>query len=99
MHSVVAEGTQGPLLERLMRPILPPPSSVNHMLPSGPAAMPAGADREVGTVYSVIWPAVVMLATLPLCSSVNQRLPSGPAAMTMGSAAEVGTANSVNVPP
>src|SRR5947209_12589980 len=31
-----------------MRPILPPPSSVNHRLPSGPLVMPSGLLLAVG---------------------------------------------------
>ena len=44
----------------MIRPILLPPNSVNQRLPSGPAAMPAGSLLAVGTVNSVMTPAVVI---------------------------------------
>src|SRR5215469_16897467 len=73
------------------------PKSVNHKLPSGPAAIPPGAV-VVGGAYSVNAPDVVTLATLSAPDSVNQRLPSGPVVMPFGSPLAVGTLYSVKAP-
>ena len=62
-------------------PILLALDSVNQRLPSGPAAMPSGPLRSVGTEYWVIVPEGVILPILLALGSVNQRLPSGPAAI------------------
>src|SRR5215210_5373850 len=43
-----------------IRPILLPVSSVNHNAPSGPTVIPAGPLSAVGTVKSVMIPAVVI---------------------------------------
>jgi len=59
-------------------PILLLDCSVNHKLPSGPAAIAKGA-APVGVANSVTTPAVVIVPTLLLDGSVNHRLPSGPA--------------------
>src|SRR5215831_8151189 len=57
------------------------PGSVNHMLPSGPAAMAQGRPLVWNSVTS---PWVVIRATLFPTNSVNHRLPSGPTAMYSG---------------
>src|ERR1035437_3864843 len=69
----------------VMRPIRWPLNSVNHRVPSDPAAMPSGPLPAVKPVeYSVMTPAVVMRPIrLPL-NSVNHRAPSDPAAMALG---------------
>src|ERR1035437_4677415 len=68
----------------VMPPIRWPLNSVNHRVPSDPAAMPSGPLPAVKPVeYSVMTPAVVMRPIrLPL-DSVNHRAPSGPAAIPM----------------
>ena len=43
----------------VIRPILFPWFSVNHRLPSGPAAIPIGSLSAVGRGYSVMAPPVV----------------------------------------
>ncbi len=58
-------------------PIFPVPQSVNHRLPSDPAAIPSGLLPE-GREYSVIEPDVVVFPILLLRLSVNHTLPSGP---------------------
>ena len=68
-----------------MRPTLLPPSSVNHTLPSGPAAMLMGSLRRVVVRNSLIAPEGVIRPILSPVYSVNQRFPSGPAAMPAGS--------------
>ena len=68
----------------VMRPIRPGlPRSVNHRLPSGPAAIPVGWLFAVSPVEnSVIAPSGVIRPIRPgLPRSVNHRLPSGPAAI------------------
>jgi hypothetical protein len=74
----------------VMRPILLAPNSVNHRLPSGPAAMSTGRALAVMPApNSVTTPDGVMRPIrLPL-NSVNHRLPSGPAAMPSGCALAV----------
>ena len=82
------------------RPILAPWNSVNHMLPSGPAVMPASPAPAVMPLPKVATtPAgVIRPIRLPV-SSVNQRLPSGPAAMPFGwDPAAMPVVNSVTVP-
>ena len=64
-------------------PILFPPASVNHILPSGPDVIPNGTLLAV-TSYSVITPSTVILPILSTPDSVNQRLPSGPDTMPFG---------------
>src|SRR6201999_2418064 len=48
--------------------------SVNHTLPSGPAAIPYG-EPDPGSANSVIAPLGVIRPILPAPYSVNQRLP------------------------
>src|SRR6266566_2866877 len=69
-----------------MRPILSPLNSVNHRLPSGPAAMPNGLQPNlfphlVGRGNEAKLPPVVMRPMLFPKDKVNHRLPSGPAVM------------------
>jgi len=59
-------------------PIFPGPCSTNHMLPSGPAVIPANKARAVGAANSVMDPAVVIRPMLAALGSVNQIAPSGP---------------------
>ena len=60
------------------------PWSVNHRLPSGPAAMSIGELSEFRpAAYSVTCPLGVIRPIAP-AGSVNHRLPSGPAAMSSG---------------
>ena len=67
----------------VMRPSLDVPFSANHRLPSGPGAIPCGAEPEGGanswTVPDVeIRPmAAVTVWPFTITGSVNQRLPSG----------------------
>src|SRR5207244_4319577 len=67
--------------------------SVNHRLPSGPAAMPRGpAPLVMPAEYSVTNPDGVILPIPPTNKvpvSVNHRLPSGPAAIPFGCACAV----------
>jgi hypothetical protein len=60
-------------------PILFACVSVNHRLPSGPAAIPFGPAWAVGTSYSVTFPVTgdILPILFPL-ASVNHKLPSGP---------------------
>src|SRR4051812_37490761 len=67
----------------VIRPI--PWAAANHMLPSGPAAIPSGPVRKAGSVNC--WMAPVAVVTRPMRlpdRSVNQRLPSWPAAILSG---------------
>src|SRR3954451_8372345 len=73
-------------------PNLPAASSVNQMLPSGPAAIPllwtVGVPDGVGTANSVITCVdglIFAIRSAGPASSVNQMLPSGPAAMLIKS--------------
>ena len=68
----------------VIRPILLPRCSVNHRLPSGPAAMSRGKLSVAGRAYSVMMPPGVIRPILSPSDSVNQRLPSGPAAIPTG---------------
>jgi hypothetical protein len=68
----------------VIRPILLPPTSVNHRAPSGPEAISCGTLLAVGIANAVMAPDVVMLAILLPPISVNHRLPSGPAMMPPG---------------
>src|SRR6266516_3249261 len=88
----------------VMRPILFPPTSVNHRLLSGPAVMlrspqPSENPQFVGRGNSLILPAVVLRPILFPKSSVDQRLPSGPAVMPRGRLFFVLMRNSVMAPP
>src|SRR5439155_1369042 len=74
----------------VIRPIFIPSNSVNHRLPSGPAAMPKGRLFTVGTSNSVITPGGLIRPILLLENSMNHRFPSGPAAMPRGAASGVG---------
>src|SRR5260370_3878278 len=75
--------------------------SVNHMLPSGPGAIPPGWLLGVGTLNSAIVPVIVIRPTLLMFAvySVNHIVPSGPARRSFGPLAAVGTTNSVIVLP
>ena len=82
----------------MIRPTLPCTLfPVNHMFPSGPAAMYHGFRIETNPLeYSVLSPSVVIRPTRPgAVDSVNQSAPSGPAVMPCGSLAAVGTGTSV----
>src|SRR5262245_35879926 len=72
--------------------------SVNHSLPSGPAAMPNGWLAGLGTGNSSNEPDVVTRPIWFALYSVNHSRPSGPEAITAGSLDAVGTANSVKDP-
>src|SRR5258705_11751502 len=65
----------------VMRPIALPLYSVNHILPSGPAAIHSGLLKGVDTVNNVLLPVGVIRPIRLFPVSVNQRLLSGPAAM------------------
>ena len=83
----------------VIRPTLPADSSVNQMLPSGPAAMLSAPLLAVGIGCSVMTPAGVMLPIrLPPTPSANHRLPSAPAAIPCGSEEGLGRVNSVKAP-
>src|SRR4029453_9661767 len=77
------------------REILFPDDSVNHIVPSGPAAIPSGKLAVVGTEYSAIEPSVLILPILFAGASVNQSVPSVPATIFRGPLAAVGVVNSV----
>src|SRR5947208_10018616 len=72
-----------------MRPILSPLNSVNHRLPSGPAAMPNGLQPNlfphlVGRGNEAKLPPVVMRPMVFPKDKVNHRLPSDPAVIPQG---------------
>ena len=81
--SAFAMGTVNSLMMPVVviRPTLFPADSVNHRLPSGPAAIPCGALSAVGIGNSVICPSGVILPIALPTFSVNQTLPSEPSAM------------------
>jgi hypothetical protein len=81
--------------ETVTRPMLLA-NSVNHMAPSGPAAIPNGMAPNVGTGNSVMTPEVVIRPIWSPAPSVNHELPSGPAVIPMTSSPVVG--NSVRTP-
>ncbi|MEU6964316.1 hypothetical protein AB0A86_32440 [Streptomyces chrestomyceticus] len=62
-------------------PILLVLTWVNHILPLGPVVICSGRAPAVGTGYSVMAPAGVILPIWTSWGWVNQTLPSGPAAM------------------
>ena len=64
-----------------MRPILLALSSVNQMLPSGPAAMPNGVLLATGRTNSVMVPFVAIRPILLPAASANHSAPSPPAAI------------------
>src|SRR5438445_4681852 len=66
-----------------LTPGAPAPPSANQRFPSEPDTISEGPELAVGTVNSVIRPAVVHLALLP-AASVHHRLPSGPVVMPTG---------------
>src|SRR5437879_5393405 len=68
-------------------PILAVPNTVNHKLPSGPAAMPNGS-LFAGRLNSVIAPPGLIRPIFP--DSVNHKFPSGPAAIADGRQPEGG---------
>jgi integrase/recombinase XerD len=73
--------------------------SVNHRLPSAPAAIPpTGKLFAVGIVNSVIVPVGVIRPILSPLFSVNHTLASAPAAIPTGELPAVGIVNSVNAP-
>ena len=82
----------------VIRPILFPLFSVNHRLPSAPAAISNGVLFAVGIVNSVIVPVGVIRPILSPLVSVNHTLPSAPAAIPVGALVAVGIVNSVNAP-
>ena len=82
--------------ESVTLPILFSLSSVNHRFPSAPSAISTG-ETPAGVEYSVIVPAVVILAIFP-ASSVNHKLPSGPQVMPSGTLFAVGIEYSVTTP-
>src|SRR5437879_4569194 len=90
-YSVIELGEPG-----LSTPILSAPHSVNQILPSGPAVIPAGVLEAVEIGYSVSPPLGVIFPILLPLNSVNQMFPSGPAAMALGFVPVVG--NSLTVP-
>src|SRR5271166_3513689 len=67
------------------RPILLVNCSVNQNAPSGPTVMENGPAPLVGTLYSVMTPAVVMRPILLFPPSMNQSAPSSPSVMNVGS--------------
>src|SRR6185436_13422136 len=81
-----------------IRPIRLPVCSVNHIAPSGPAAMPYGPLFDLGSGYSVTTPSVVIRPIRLPMRSVNHRAPSGPAARPVGWLLAVGTGYSVTDP-
>src|SRR5207302_1222532 len=83
----------------VIRPTLFPFCSVNHRLPSIPAAIDPGWLPAVGTANSVSVPAVVILPILFPSNSVNQRFPSGPEPTPCGLPFTVGSAYSANITP
>src|SRR6266567_4751287 len=85
----------------VMRPILFPWDSVNHRLPSGPAAMPNGSQPNlcphlVGRGNTVSLPPAVRRSMRFPKDKVNHRLPSGPVVMPKGPLRATG--NSVTRP-
>src|SRR5712692_7553037 len=72
----------------------PRPGSVNHIAPSGPAAMPCGVLNGTKP-NSTIAPAGVTVPILSPAASVNHGFPSGPFAIPQGLLFGVGTVNSV----
>lgn len=66
------------------RPMRSTAVSVNHSAPSGPAAIPKGPHRAVGSANPVMWPAVVILPIRCARYWVNHSAPSGPVVMTVG---------------
>src|ERR1700759_1066314 len=88
-----------------VRPVVIDPTrssvSVNHRLPSGPAAIPNGwLPGVIPVETSVTVPVGVTRATLPPpLASLNQRFPSGPAAIPDGLLwGVIPVGNSVTVP-
>src|SRR5688500_16111881 len=79
----------------VIRPIWLPARSVNHRLPSGPAAIPKGSLAAVGTGNSVMTPPGVMRPIRLPALSVTQRLPSGPATIPAGPLAAAGSGKPV----
>src|SRR3712207_108270 len=92
--AVVGTGNSLTAPPTVIRPILLPAVSVNHMAPSGPATMVSGRLSGVGTAYQLRAPAVVMRPMLLLSRAVNHSAPSGPLAMPYGEV-PAGRANSV----
>src|SRR5258708_589030 len=80
------------------RPIaLNAPGSLNHRLPSDPAAIAKGRAPD-GMPNSVIMPMGVTRAMLWASCSTNHTLPSGPAVVALGKLAGVGRAYGVIMP-
>jgi hypothetical protein len=87
----------GPVLAGVViRPTLAPPT--NHSAPSGPAVIPSGLIKAVGSEYSVIVPEVVIRSILFPLPSTNHKAPSGPAVILAGELDVVGMPNSVTAP-
>src|SRR5439155_2612027 len=95
--SAVGTGKSVMFGDGMIRPILLPFHSANHMFPSGPAAIANGRPELVGMGKFVTMPAVLVrrIELWLLTTSVNQRLPSVPAAMSQGTPSP---GNSVTVP-
>src|SRR5207249_4250211 len=72
-------------------------ASVNHSLPSGPFATPAGALAGVGVAYSLKEPAVLTDPIRPAPLSANQKTPPGPDVISVGEAPGVGITYSVRL--
>src|SRR5438309_107842 len=78
----------------VIRPILLAVYSVNHRVPSGPAAISIGwllAVEMGNSSLALMVPAVVIRPILLAPNSVNQILPSGPAVIPFGLLSAVGT--------
>jgi hypothetical protein len=84
-----------PVPTRAMREVS---HSLNHMLPSTPAAISHGADAGVGTGNSVTAPAISIRPILLPIRCVNHMAPSGPGAMPLGAAPGMGRRKSVTAP-
>ena len=80
----------------LSRPILPLAFSVNQIAPSGPVERNTGLAKEVGMVYRVMAPPVVM-RPISLLLAANHRAPSGPL-MILDISPTLGKPNSVTSP-
>src|SRR5689334_13400616 len=79
----------------VMRPTLLPPSSANHMAPSGPSASRTVRLAAVGIGYSVILPSTAIRPIWLALGSANHSAPSAPAASPAGVAFGVGSTNSL----
>jgi len=95
----VQSKTENPSLDHgLNSAILLALYSVNHRLPSEPAAMFEGPLAGVRIGYSVITPFGVILPILLAAFSVNHRLPSDPVTILVGTLLAVGVRKCVTFP-